>query len=127
MKEFTLNAALLIPITFLIISTKDGSSFYLVQGGPVAAKWTQAGPSGEELTMHIKDGYINRIINVIAVPIMNRDGSVDKVTLGNGWLWFASQQEKRHFSSYQDAEGMNPWNSFEPLLNTAKSSNSTEI
>jgi len=42
------------------------------------------GPSGEELTMHIKDDYINRIINVIAVPIMNRDGSVDKATLGNG-------------------------------------------
>jgi hypothetical protein len=34
--------------------------------------------------MHIKDGYINRNINVIAVPIMNRDGAVDKVTLGNG-------------------------------------------
>jgi len=42
------------------------------------------GPSGEELTMHIKDDYINRIINVIALPIMNRDGSVDKATLGNG-------------------------------------------
>ena len=87
MKEITLNAAPLISVTSLIISTKDGRVFFLmVQGVPVDAKWTQTGPSGEELTMHIKDGYTNRLINVIAVPIMNRDGSVDKATLGNGWL-----------------------------------------
>jgi len=58
--------------------------FFFLKKGPFYSKLTLAGPSGEELTMHIKDGYINRIINVIAVPIMNRDGSVDKVTLGNG-------------------------------------------
>ena len=69
--------------------------FLLVQGGPVDKKWTYAGPSGEELTVHIKhDGYINRIINVIAVPIMNGDGSVDKVTVGNGWLWFAPHNRR---------------------------------
>jgi hypothetical protein len=61
-----------------------GEFLFLIQGGPVDAKRTQAGPSGEELTMHTKDGYIHRIINVIAVPIMNHDGSVDKATLGNG-------------------------------------------
>jgi hypothetical protein len=65
--------------------------------------------------MHIKDGFINRIINVIAVPIMNRDGSVDKVTLGNGWPRLASAQEKGQFSSYPDAEGMNTWNYSEPV------------
>jgi hypothetical protein len=82
MKEIMLNVASLISVTSLIIPTKYGSFFWYKE-----APSTQKNPSGtfrRGTNMHIKDGYINGIINVIAVPIMNRDGSVDKVTLENG-------------------------------------------